>query len=354
MKIEGMYRLPGEKLEDFCQEVLTKVGLDVDEARQSAQVIVAADLRGIDSHGVSRLPIYVKRLTAGLINPRPERKILSAQGAMGLLDADNGMGAPAAIQATQMAMEKAQKYGLGGVAVRNTNHFGIAAYYALLPVEEDMLGMVMSNTSPLMVPFGSREKILGTNPVAVAVPGGTYPPVVLDMATTAVARGKLELAKRKGEEIPVGWGVDPQGEPTTDPQKALEGALLPMGGPKGSGMAIIIDILCGVLAGSAYGGNIGSLFGNLDRPQKVGNFFLAFDIGFYRDIADFKREMEEYIRMIKTSQPAKGFQEVLMPGEIEQMAVQKRKEEGIPLGEALGKELKALAQEVGVEVDGLF
>lgn len=353
MRIAGTVKLLPERLESFSREILIHLGLTDEEAGSSAQVLVAADLRGIDSHGVSRLPIYARRLMKGLINPRPERKILSQKGAIGILDADNGMGAPAAIVATRMAMEKAREYGLGGTVVGNTNHFGIAAYYAMLPVEKDMLGMAMTNTSPLMVPFGGQEKILGTNPVAVAVPGGSYPPVVLDMATTGVARGKLELAKQRGEAIPEGWGVDSRGEPTTDPDKALSGALLPLGGPKGSGMAIIIDILCGVLTGSAFGCHIGSLFGDLDRPQGIGNFFLAIDIGFYRDVRDFKREMEEYRNMVKSSRPARGFDEVFMPGEIEQQAFQKRRVDGIPLGEPLRMELKELAQEIGVAADWL-
>ncbi|MGI6097285.1 MAG: Ldh family oxidoreductase [Dethiobacteria bacterium] len=345
--------LNAAQIENFVLDVLRKFELPEEDAASVARVLVAADLRGIDSHGVARLPIYIERMRKGLINARPHRKLLSDRGAACAIDADNGLGAPAGEEAVQRAMEKAKEFGVACAVVRNTNHFGIGAYYAMMPLKEGMIGLCATNTSPLMVPFGGREIMLGSNPLAIAVPAGKRPPIVLDMATTAVARGKLELAKRKGEKIPTGWGVDTSGKPTTDPDEALKGGLLPMGGPKGSGLAMVIDILCGVLAGAAYSNGIGSLFGDMDKPQNIGNFFMVMDIGFFREKDAFAEEMERYVDLIKGSAPAEGFKEILMPGEIEWNNTLRREKEGIPISAPLQKELKALVDELGLSVDWL-
>lgn len=345
--------LKAMQIEGLVVQILCNLGVLEEDAFSVARVLVAADLRGIDSHGIARLPIYVKRMQRGLIEVRPQRKVVSDQGSVCVIDAGNGLGAPAAEEAMQLAMRKAGECGIGSAVVRNSNHFGIGAYYAMLPLGKEMIGISATNTSPLMVPFGGSELMLGSNPLAVAIPAGSRSPVVLDMATTAVARGKLELAKRKGEKIPLGWGIDIQGRPTTDPDEALKGGLLPVGGAKGSGLAIMLDILSGVLAGASYSSGVGSLFGDMDRPQNLGNFFLAMDIGFFMERKTFKQKMENYVDLIKSSDPADGFGEVLMPGEIEGRSFLHRQKEGIPLSSDLLQQLKELADSLSLKVDWL-
>jgi LDH2 family malate/lactate/ureidoglycolate dehydrogenase len=242
----------------------------------------------------------------------------------------------------------AREHGIAAVGVKNSNHFGIGAYYAMMGLKDDMIAVVCTNTSPLMAPFGGKEAFLGTNPIAIAIPAGDQYPVVLDMATSLVPRGKIEVAARKGEKIPVGWAIDADGRPTQDPAEALKGTLLPMGGPKGYGLALMVDILAGILTEAAFGDNIGSLFGDMDKPQNVGHFMLAIDPSGFRSLDRFKTTMDNLIVSIKNSAPAEGVKELFLPGEIEYLKTKERSENGFTLNPVVVTNLLKLGKEIGI------
>lgn len=337
-----------EQLRDFSFKAFRALGIPEKDAQVTSEILVAADIRGIDSHGVARLPIYAKRLQLGLINKQPNVKVVRERAGAAIVDGDNGLGQVVAHQAMTLCLEKAKQNGVGAVGVRNSNHFGIGAYYAMMALKEDMIGLVATNASPLMAPFGGKTPLLGTNPLAIAIPAGTQYPVVLDMATSLVPRGKIEIAARKGEKIPIGWAIDKDGRPTQEPEEALKGTLLPMGGPKGYGLALVLDILCGVLAGAAFGGNVGSLFGDLDRPQNIGHFMMAIDVGSFRPLNEFKNTMDSLILSIKNSEPAEGVKELFLPGEIEFLKGKEREEKGIALNPVVADNLLKLGRELGI------
>jgi len=284
----------------------------------------------------------------GLINATPNVKIIKESNTSALIDADNGMGHIASYKAMEMCIDKAKKYGMGSVGVRNSNHFGINAFYSMMALEEGLIGLTFTNTSPLMAPFGGRERLLGSNPLCIAVPAGEEPDVVLDMATSVVARGKIEVAARKGMKIPEGWAIDAEGRVTVDPKQALEGALLPFGGPKGYGLAMVVDILSGVLTGSKFGPETGSLFGDLDRPQEVGHFFMAINIESFMPLETFKKRMDSMIRRIRNSEKAVGFDRIYMPGEIEYEKTLELQKTGIPVNEKVIAELNDLAASLNI------
>ncbi|MFO7996411.1 MAG: Ldh family oxidoreductase [Dehalococcoidia bacterium] len=337
-----------DQLRELCIEVFRKLGLKREEAEIISGVLIEADLRGISSHGIARLPIYAKRIRLGLINPNPEPRILKENETAALLDADNGMGHIASYKAMEICIDKAKRTGTGSVAVKNSNHFGINAYYTMMAARKNVIGMAFTNTSPLMVPFGGSEKLLGSNPLSIAIPAGSEPDLVLDMATSVAPRGKLEDAARKGLSIPEGWAVDKGGRVTVDPKEGLSGALLPFGGPKGYGLAICVDIMCGVLTGSDFGPNCGALFGDLDRPQNIGHFFMAINIENYMSIGDFKERMDTMVRTIKESNKAPGVDRIYMPGEIEYEKSIELRKTGITLTTAVVNELNDLAESLGI------
>ncbi|MFO7996762.1 MAG: Ldh family oxidoreductase [Dehalococcoidia bacterium] len=336
------------ELRGLCIEIFRKLGLKTEAAEIVSGVLIEADLRGISSHGIARLPIYAKRIRLGLINPAPQPKILKENETSALLDADNGMGHIASYKAMGMCINKAKKAGMGSVAVKSSNHFGINAYYTMMAARENLIGMAFTNTSPLMVPFGGSEKLLGSNPLSIAIPAGNEPDLVLDMATSVAPRGKLEDAARKGLSIPEGWAVDKDGRVTLDPKEGLSGALLPFGGPKGYGLAIFVDIMCGVTTGSDFGPNCGSLFGDLERPQNIGHFFMAINIENYMSIDDFKERMDTMVRTTKESNKAPGVDRIYMPGEIEHEKSIELRKTGITLTAAVVNELNDLAESLGI------
>ena len=337
-----------DELKELCIEIFRKLGLGREEAEIISGVLVEADLRGISSHGIARLPIYAKRIRLGLINPNPQPKVLRENETSALVDADNGMGHIASYRAMQICINKAKKAGMGSIAVRGSNHFGINAYYTMMAAREDLIGMAFTNTSPLMVPFGGSERLLGSNPLSIAIPAGNEPDLVLDMATSVAPRGKLEEAARKGLSIPEGWAVDKDGRVTLDPKEGLSGALLPFGGPKGYGLAILVDIMCGVMTGSDFGPHCGALFDDFDRPQNIGHFFMAINIENYMSIEDFKERMDTMVRTIRESTKAPGVDRIYMPGEIEYEKSIDLRKTGITLAAAVVSELNDLAESLGV------
>ncbi len=340
--------VPYEDLIGILSSVLMRLSVPEQDALDTAEAIVAADLRGIESHGVVRFPTYVKRIRLGIINPKPNIKVIRESRNVILIDADNGLGQVAGKLAMSMCIEKAKENDVAIAGVRNTNHIGIAGHYAMMPLRENMIGIVLTNTAALMAPHGGCEPVLGTNPFAVAIPAGREIPIVLDMSTSVVSRGKIEESLRKGEKIPFGWAVDNEGNHTDDPEKALEGALLPLGGAKGYGMSIVIDIISGLLTGSSYGKDIKSMFLDFTKPMGVGNFMVAIKVESFMPVDEFKEKVDGYIKMIKGSKRAKGVDEILLPGERSYRTMCKRLKEGVPLGEGALRALEEAKKLVGM------
>jgi LDH2 family malate/lactate/ureidoglycolate dehydrogenase len=339
-----------ELLVKACTQVLEKVAVPRDQAETIAQVVIEADLRGVESHGVLRLPAYVHRVQAGLMTPTTELKVLQERGATVLLDAQGGFGQVAGVRAMSDAIERARKHGVGFAGVRNANHFGIAAYYTMMALPHKMIGMAATNAAPSMAAWGGTSAVLGTNPICVAIPTGQDVDIVLDMASSIVARGKIRSAVSKGGRIPLGWALDADGRPTEDPEAALGGTLLPIGGPKGYGLALVVDALAGVLTGSDYGVHLSSVH-DLSRRASVGFVMQAVDITALADWAEYQKEVGSLVSEIRTSPRASSVDRIFLPGEIEWLARRQRMESGIPVPVKVLERLHDLASDLGVALD---
>ena len=337
-----------EELHAFTAAVFRHWNMPEADARVVATALVSADLRGVDTHGVARIPSYVERFRRRLVDPRPAITVTSRMPWAAAVDGANGMGPVVANAAMGEAIRRANTFGIGAATAKRSNHFGAAAHYALQAVGHDCIGVCLSPASKSLAPYGSREPLFGTNPIAVAVPAGSHAPWVMDMATSIAARGHIRLAARHGKPIPEGWALDAEGRPTTDAEKALAGVMLPFAGAKGSALAMMVDILGGVLSGSAFGGEIRDMTRDFEAPQDVGHFFLAFKIEAFMPLAEFTSRMETEIARLKALRPAAGFTEVLYPGEPEARREAERRANGIPLSPQVVDSLKAVADEAGV------
>lgn len=311
-----------------------------------AQSLVEANLRGIDSHGVLRLPVYVQRLQAGLLNRDPQPRILKQTGAVALIDADQGPGQVGGVFAMDLATELAQEHGAGVVGVQRSAHYGAAAFYVMRAANQGYLALCMTNVEPDVVPYGGSQSALGTNPLAFAAPApqGLF---VLDMATSQVAMGKVFLARESDTSIPDGWAVNESGRPTTDPHAAK--ALLPLGGPKGYGLAIMVEVLSGVFSGAGIIHSVGRMYDEWDRAQDVGHFSLALDPAKGAGREQFMERMGRLWEEIKATPPAPGFEEVLIPGELEERVRHERVQNDIPLPESVYAGLRTISRALGVE-----
>jgi len=350
---------PAEVLHEFSARMLETTGVSPGDAALAADVLLAADLRGIDSHGVARLRGYVDALRSGQINPRPEPRVVRETLTTATVDADNGLGLVVGPRANEIAMDKALDAGSGWVAVRNTNHFGIAGYYVLQALERDLIGWAMTNSSALVAPMFGTARMLGTNPLAIAFPGHEEPPIVIDLATSAVAFGKIEIARRKGLPIPEGWAIDADGDPATDPQAVYDGgALLPigssreLGGHKGYALGMMVDVLSAVLSGANWG-PFAPAFAIAQTPPGsvgagIGHFFGALRIDGFIDPDEFRRQVDHLVRTFRASPPAPGTTGPLVPGDPERLAEAERRRHGIPLIPAVAADLEALAVETGI------
>ena len=314
----------------FVSDLMMAEGLPELDAATVADCLVRADLRGIDTHGIVRLPGYIDRLRRGLINARPALMPKRVTPVAAHLDGENGFGFVVATRAMAEAIDMAREYGLGLVSAKRSTHFGMAATYLLQAVEAGYIAFVFSNASRAMPPWGARQALLGTSPFAVGVPGGEEGPFILDMAPSVAARGKIRKALREGKSIPPDYALDENGQPTTDAAAALKGVVLPMGGPKGSGLSMLMDILGGVLSGAAYAGDVADQYKDYDRPQNVGHFFLALRPDLFVDAADFRARMDVLVGRVHDSPRAAGFDEVLVPGEPEARQEARRLAQGIP------------------------
>ncbi len=338
------------RLRAFCEEVFLSCGMVREDAAIVADSLVQANLRGVDSHGVTRVGIYVKRLKMGLANPHPNVEVVRESAATLLVDGDNGMGQVVGVRALDLGLEKARESGGVSVGVRRSNHYGAGAYYVQRAVARDTIAFAYSNAPPTMAPWGGVDPYVGTNPYAYGVPAGEHRAIILDMATSIVARGRIILAAERDEPIPEGWAVDKQGNPTTDAREALEGSVLPFGGPKGYALSLMIDIMSGALTGAGFGPGINSMYDNFDEPQDVGAFFQLVDIGHFTDPATFKARVDRMIEEIKTSRKAEGTEELFLPGEIEYRTEQERKASGIPVGAETVAELREVGRSCGVDM----
>ncbi len=351
-----------KRLKSFAHTIFRKIGCPTQDAEQAADSLLAADLRGVDSHGVARLSGYVRLWEIGRINPRPETKIVHQTPGTAVLEGDRGLGLVVAPQAMEIAIKKAAACGTGWVAVRNGTHFGIAGYHAMIALKNDMVGLAMTNATPTTAPTFSTERLLGTNPIAVAIPAGEEPPFVADFATTTVAHGKLEILQRKEEAAPLGWVQDSEGRPTTDPHTLRNGgALLPLGGDrrhgshKGYCLGSIVDIFSALLSGANYG-PWAPAFGGFLPPADfevgagLGHFLGALRIDAFRPADDFKSHMDRWIRRFRSSATVPGCDRVLIPGDPERECEKERSKSGIPLNRKVEQDLLELGGKFKVEL----
>src|SRR5881397_2937254 len=351
---------PDAYLRNFSVQLFMHFGVSESDARQAADVLARSDLRGIDSHGVARLHTYFEMLTLGRINPKPNIKIVREKVSVATVDGDNGLGLVVGPKANEIAMDKAEKYGSGWVSVCNTNHFGIAGYYPLKALERDLIGWAMTNSTKLVAPLWGAERMLGTNPIAIAFPGDKEPPIVIDMATSAVAYGKIEIALRMKAPVPKGWIIDKDGRDTTNPQDMIDGgAQLPlgsereMGGHKGYGLASMVDILCCVLSGANWGPFAPPFALRQEIPARsvgkgIGHFFGALRIDAFLDPREFKRQIDDWIRTFRKTKPIPGTPGVLIPGDPEREAERERAKSGIPVLRPVVEELRDISRRTGI------
>ncbi|RSK55175.1 ureidoglycolate dehydrogenase [Bacillus canaveralius] len=322
-----------EELTGLVVSKLTKAGLREDHAQAVADVLVHADLRGVSSHGVLRTEHYVKRLSEGGLNPDPTFNVKDTAPSTAIFDGDDGMGHVIAKEAMDYAIKLAEKNGVGMVVVTNSSHCGALSYFVQQAAEKNMVGMAMTHTDKVVVPFGGAKPYFGTNPIAFGFPAKENKPVILDMATSNVAFGKVLHAREADAAVPADWGVDENGKPTTDPHAVS--ALLPFAGPKGYGLAMVVDVLSGLLAGAAFGPHIATMYGDYSKKRKLGHFLCAINPAVFTDPKQFLANMDQMINEIHETQPAEGFSKVMVPGEPEQLKEEARLRDGIPVTETV-------------------
>ena len=344
---EGALRVSAHDLKDVATEILSRAGLDLTDAELVADTLVQADLWGHQSHGVLRIPSYVARLKSGAVDSRAQPSLVRDKGPVAVMNGQGAMGQLVADKAMRLAIERAKKYGIGAISVNNSNHFGTAMYFTLLAAGTGCIGFIATNASPAMPPWGGRQKAVGTNPWSWAAPAGKYRPMVLDIANTAVARGKIHLARQRGEPIPLGWALDEKGEGTTDPEAALAGVTLPMAGHKGYGIAVMMDVLAGILSGSAFGSGVSGPFQS-EKPGRAGHFVLALDIEAFMPLFEFEQRQEELIESLKQSPLADGVAEILYPGEREAVLAERSAAEGIILPRETARTLERACADLGL------
>jgi LDH2 family malate/lactate/ureidoglycolate dehydrogenase len=345
--------VPAPDLKAFIVSVFDRWGTPPAIADLTADLMVRTDLRGVDSHGVGMLPTYLRWHRQGWIVPAAEPKIARDEGTTAVVDGQQAFGHYTSTRAMELAMAKARAYGVGFVTCRNSNHYGAAANYSMMALAQDMIGLSLTNSGPAVVPTYGRQAMLGTNPISFAAPAGRHFPFVLDMATSTVAIGKLSVALRWGKPIPAGWALDEEGQPTTDPTVAYQtrqltplGATRDLGGHKGYGLAVMVDILSGVLAGAGFAD---SRRRNADPTRAdIGHFFAAIDIARFRDLDAFKADMDDLLQALKDSPKAEGQDRIYVAGEPEWECEARRRREGIPIAPGLVEQLRAVSADMAV------
>lgn len=333
-------RFPKEQLLNLTAQLAEAAGMSAADARIFADALVDADLHGVSTHGLSRLNIYLKRIELGLIDPRAELRVERKRGGVLALDAANGVGQVQAVKAVDMLMPLAREHGVAAATIRNSQHFGAVSYYCNRAAAQGFIMLATTNCEPAMSPTGGWDAFFGTNPIAASFPTGKGFPVKIDLSTSAIARGNIIAAAKKNEPIPLGWALDPNGNPTTDAQQALLGTVLTMAGHKGYALALMVELLSGVLSGSAIGPDIGSMYKNLDRKQDVGHFFCVLDVEAFMDRAEFLRRIDETIDRLKAGRKLAGVEEILVPGERSTRTAEQNQGLGVPVGAETWKEIE--------------
>jgi LDH2 family malate/lactate/ureidoglycolate dehydrogenase len=344
-----MKRYSPSILKSLAIDIAGAAGVEREDATILADSLVAADLAGTSTHGLSRLAIYVKRIRNGVIDPRATLTIERQRAATLAVDAGNGLGQVQAWRTLDRLIPMARAAGVASATFRNSQHFGAVSYYCNRAADENMILLATTSCEPAMSPAGGSEAFFGTNPIATSFPTGKDFHVKVDLATSLVARGNIIAAQKKGESIPLGWALDPQGNPTTDASQALLGTVLTMAGHKGYALAMMVEVLSSVLSGSAIGSSIGSMYKNLDRKQDVGHFFCLLDIDAFMDVAEFKQRIDEMIDRIKSCRRRPGVEEILVPGERSARTTRENTEHGIQLDPATLKELRQLCDDYKID-----
>ncbi|MEW5979932.1 MAG: Ldh family oxidoreductase [Acidobacteriota bacterium] len=335
----------------LAARIAMAAGVAESDAVVFADSLVEADVSGTATHGISRLAIYIRRLRSGLIDPRAVLRVERARAASLAVDAGNGLGQVQACKVLDLLVSKARDCGVAAATVRNSQHFGALSYYCNRAAAQDMILLATTNCEPAMSPHGGCQAFLGTNPIAASFPTGKGFPVKVDLSASVVARGRVIAAHKAGRAIPQGWALDPEGNPTTDPEQALLGTILTMAGHKGYALAVLVEVLSGVLSGASVGSKIGSMYKDLDRKQDVGHFFCLMDISAFVDVCLFKQRMDATIDAIKACRRQRGIDELFVPGERSHRTAQLNRQNGITLGSETVREITILCQELGVPFD---
>jgi LDH2 family malate/lactate/ureidoglycolate dehydrogenase len=341
-----------KELKRFVKDVFFKIGCSDEESEIISDTLVEADLKGVHSHGVMRLGIYPNRLKGGAVTKNANIHVVQESPATALIDGGNGMGQVVSYKAMQLALDKAKQTGVAMVGVRNSNHFGAAAYFTKMAPEQNMIGIIYTVSSVnVMAPWGSIDKLLGNNPISIGAPSGRKIPLILDMALSEVAVGKIKLAAMKGDaSIPKNWALDKEGVPTTDPHEALEGLATPMAGYKGSGLAIMGAMIAGVLNGAAVGSKVGNIFKDTKEASNVGHTIIVVNIEQFTPLKEYLIHANTFIEELKFSRKAKNIDEILMPGEREYLLEQERRINGIPISSEIYHLLVDVASDWGVQL----
>jgi len=341
------FRLSVSGLRELAEKVFCSYGMPAENAKIVADCLITADLRGVASHGIVRVKSYLERAQKENWNPDPKFSF-TGRGAICVMDGDDGFGSLVGTAAMQKAMELARIHGVGVCSVRHSSHFGMAAYYPLMAAREDMIGFCCTNGVSNLAPYGAKKGMLGTSPFAIAAPVQDKAPIALDVSCSVSARGRITNAKREGKTIPLGWAIDKDGNPTTDPAEALVGAILPVGGHKGSGMSMIVDILCGVLNGGSTAKHV------REDPTKgpgIGHFFIAFDISAFEPIEEFKARAKTFVEEMKSAEKAPGVSEIFVPGEQADRRTAYNLEHGIIVGAGALKELCEVSEKYNIGIN---
>ncbi|MCM3093260.1 MULTISPECIES: Ldh family oxidoreductase [unclassified Cytobacillus] len=341
--INNTERFERESLELFIKEVFLGAGLDDGQAAVIAKHLVLANLRGVDSHGISRVEVYTKRLDKGLVNKKFNPVHSYETPASALIDAQNTSGIPVATYGIELAIKKAKNSGIGIVGINNSNHCGMLADYVAKAAEEDCIAIAATNAPANMPPWGGKKRFFGTNPIAYGVPAGKEMDIIFDMATSKVARGKIILAQKNKQKIPLGWALSPAGTPTEDPKEALDGVVLPVGGHKGYGIAFLVETLSALFTGAAFGPYIGDLYKDMENAQNTGQFFLVMRADLFQPLEIFKKRMDQMIGEIRTLPLMEGAEKIFLPGEIEMKKSEDRTKNGIPISKEVISELLRVA-----------